>query len=71
MIIEFESTISSKLLHKSKQILYLDYNKKRFINFPLNPNEIIKRVRVNKEFGESRELTDDERKMYGIPSKNK
>jgi len=66
-IIEFQGNDKrSDISPKGNYFIYFDYMNKRLVNFPLNPKEIIRRVRIEKEFGEIGQLTDDEKQEYGI-----
>jgi len=67
-IIEFqgEGNQRSAISPQGNYFVYLDNKNKRLVSFPLNPKEVIRRVRVDKEFGEMRQLTDEEKQEYGI-----
>jgi len=67
-IIEFqgEGNQRSAISPQGNYFVYLDNKNKHLVSFPLNPKEVIRRVRVDKEFGEMRQLTDEEKQEYGI-----
>ena len=65
-IIKFKTEVISKISPNDNYIAYYDEEYKRIRIFPLKPEEIIRRVREEKEFGEIRRLTEYEKKEYGI-----
>jgi hypothetical protein len=66
-LIEFNAPEDlSNLSCNGKYLLLYDKDINKVRLFPLDPQEIIKRVRTEKEFSEIRHLTEAEKKEYGI-----
>jgi uncharacterized protein YkuJ len=65
-LIEFNNNELSNLSNDGKYLLFYDREINKVRLFPLDPEEIIKRVRTDKEFGDIRYLNDKEKKEYGI-----
>ena len=65
-LIEFNSNIFSNFSKDGNYLFFYDKDINKLRLFPLKPEEIIRKVREEKEFGELRYLSKQEKMEYGI-----